>query len=161
MQVILSERAYLSIMSETSQRAETETGGTFLGCYENEIWYIVETIEPGSKSVFKESYFEYDREYTEQLINKKAQMYKSEMTLIGLWHRHPYSIDDFSPMDDETNSNYAKLSENGAISIIVNTDPEFRMTAYHVAQPLKYTKIKYNVGDNLIPKHLMQKRKKL
>ena len=160
MQIVFSKRAYLSIVSETSQKKETETGGTFLGCYENGIWYVIETIKPGPNSIFEKSYFEYDRKYTERQINKKARLYKSDMTLIGLWHSHLSSVDEFSPIDNETNSEYAKLSKNGAISIIVNTDLEFRMTAYHVVHPLKYTKIMYAVGDDLIPKYLIQRTTK-
>ena len=116
-------------MSEAVRKPETENGGTFLGCYKDDFWYVMETIEPGPNSVFTKSYFEYDREYTERLINKKARLYKSEMNLFGFWHSHPGSVDEFSPIDDETNSEYSKLSKNGAISIIVNIDPDFRMTA--------------------------------
>ena len=158
MQILFSKRAFLSIVSETSNRIETETGGTLLGCYDSKTWYVIETIDPGPKSVFMKSYFEYDQVYTERLINKRALLYKSDMTLIGLWHSHPDFNDEFSSMDDTTNANFAKLSKNGAISIIVNKDPEFRMTAYHVAWPLNYKKIKFSVGDNLKLGYLMQKR---
>jgi len=157
-QIIFTERSYLSVVFETSRQVETETGGTLLGCYENETWYVIETIEPGPKSVFQGGYFEYDREYTEKLINQKAKLYKTELTLIGVWHKHPGSFNEFSGMDDETNSAYAKLSKNGAVSVIVNVDPEFRMTAYHVSWPLKYSKVIFSVGDDLIPANLRARR---
>ena len=156
MRIIFSKRAYESVVSETFRNIENETGGTFLGCYENGIWYIVETIEPGPRSVFTKSYFEYDREYTEHQINKKSDLYKFYMTLVGLWHSHPDSVDEFSPIDNDTNLKYAMLSKNGAISVIVNVDPVFRLTAYHVALPFECTKITYDVGDDLFPKYLMQ-----
>jgi len=146
----------MAIISETSENIRTETGGIFLGCFENGSWYVIEAIDPGPKSVFQAAYFEYDRKYTEHLINKIARMYKANLTLIGLWHRHPGSFDEFSSTDDGTNSDYAKLSPNGAISILVNIDPKFRLTPYHVAWPLRYTRITYKVGDNLIPAHLVQ-----
>jgi hypothetical protein len=81
------------------------------------------------------------------------------LTLIGLWHRHPGSFDEFSSTDNGTNSDYAKLSPDGAISILVNIDPKFRITPYHVAWPLRYTKITYKVDDDLIPEHLLQLKK--
>ena len=159
MQVIFSDRAYMAILSETTEKIKTETGGIFLGCYENGNWYVVEAIDPGPKSVFQVAYFEYDKKYTEHLINKIARMYQAKLTLIGLWHRHPGSFDEFSSTDNGTNSDYAKLSPNGAISVLINIDPKFRITPYHVAWPLRYTKITYKVGDDLIPEHLFQLKK--
>lgn len=159
MQVIFSNRAYLAIIAETAEKMKTETGGIFLGCYENNNWYVIEAIDPGPKSVFQAAYFEYDRKYTEHLINKLSRMYQAKLTLIGLWHRHPGSFDEFSSTDDGTNAEYAKLSANGAISVLVNIDPKFRITPYHVAHPLRYTKISHKVGDDLIPEHLLQLKK--
>jgi integrative and conjugative element protein (TIGR02256 family) len=155
MQVIFSERAYTAILEETAEKIKTETGGVFLGCYENGIWYVIESIDPGPKSIFQVAYFEYDQKYTEHLINKIARLYQADLTLIGLWHRHPGSLDEFSSTDGGTNSDYARLSPNGAISVLVNIDPAFRMTPYHVGWPLKYTKITYKVSDELIPEHLL------
>jgi len=156
MQIIFSDRAYMAILSETIEKIKTETGGVFLGCYENGSWYVIEAIDPGPKSIFQVAYFEYDQKYTEHLINKLARMYQAKLSLIGLWHRHPGSMDIFSSTDAGTNSDYAKLSPNGAISILVNIDPKFRLTPYHVSWPLKYTKITYQVGDDLVPGHLLQ-----
>ena len=156
MQVIFSNRAYNSVVSEATEKINVETGGVFLGCYENEIWYVIETIEPGPKAVFQESYFEYDQQYVEYQINKAAQKYQAELTLIGNWHKHPGSLNEFSSTDDITNSEYAKLSTDGAISILVNTDPNFYITPFHMAWQLKYTKIDYKVGDELIPQNLLQ-----
>ncbi|MCL2645908.1 MAG: Mov34/MPN/PAD-1 family protein [Phycisphaerales bacterium] len=159
MQVIFSNRAYLSILAETSEKIKTETGGVFLGCYEKGNWYVVESIDPGPQSIFQAAYFEYDQKYTQHLINKIAQLYQAKLGLIGLWHRHPGSFDEFSSTDDGTNSDYAKLSPNGAVSVLVNLDPHFRVTPYHVAWPLRYAKITYQVGDDHIPGHLLQMKK--
>ena len=158
MEVIFSDRAYLAIITETHEKIKTETGGVFLGCYENGFWYVIETIDPGPKSIFQAAYFEYDQKYIVHLINKIARLYSHKLTLIGLWHRHPGSFDQFSGTDDGTNSDYAKLNANGAISVLINVDPSFRITPYHVAWPLKYSKIQYRVGDEFIPEHLMKLR---
>jgi len=156
MEIIFSNRAYLAIITETHEKIKVETGGVFLGCYENGIWYVVETIDPGPKSIFQAAYFEYDQKYTAHLINKIARLYESKLTLIGLWHRHPGSFDQFSGTDDGTNSDYAKLNPNGAVSVLINVDPKFRITPYHVAWPLRYSRIRHKVGDELIPEHLMR-----
>ena len=120
MKIIFTKRAYNSIVYEAVEKAGYETGGIFLGCHENGIWYVMENIGPGPEAVFTKSAFEYDHEFVERMINKKAALYKHEMNLIGLWHSHPESFNEFSVVDNEINSEYSKLSEDGAISIIVN-----------------------------------------
>jgi integrative and conjugative element protein (TIGR02256 family) len=156
MQVIFSNSAYNAVVFESTDKIDTETGGVFLGCFENKTWYVIETIEPGPKAIFQEAYFEYDHKYVESQINKIAQKYHAELTLIGNWHKHLGSFNKFTSTDDSTNSEYANLSNDGAISVLVNIDPDFRMTPYHVTLPLEYTKIDYKVGDELIPERLLQ-----
>lgn len=159
MKVIFSERAYTALLSETYEKITTETGGIFLGYYESDIWYIVEAIDPGPKSIFEVAYFEYDQKYVTHLINKIARLYKKDLSLLGLWHRHPGSFDIFSSTDDGTNISYAKLNKAGAISALVNIDPKFRLTVYHVSLPMgrvKYTPISYEVGDHLFPSGVLE-----
>ena len=156
MRVVFSDRAYIAIMAETTEKIKTETGGLFLGTFINDTWYVIEAIDPGINSVFEVAYFEYDQVYTQHLIRKIANLYESELSLIGLWHRHPGSFDIFSSTDDTTNIKYARLNEQGAISALVNIDPDFRLTVYSVDKRCKYTRIKYEVGDKLIPEELFR-----
>ena len=109
MKVVFSDRAYAAVLAETTEKIKTETGGLFLGVVERDTWYIVETIDPGPKSIFEVAYFEYDQQYTQHLINKVANLYDEKLNLIGLWHRHPGSFDVFSGTDDGTNTKYAKM----------------------------------------------------
>ena len=160
MKVCFSERAFAAVLAETTEKITTETGGLFLGAVENGTFYIVEAIDPGPKSVFEVAYFEYDQAYTQHLINKIANLYEEKLTLIGLWHRHPGSFDIFSGTDDGTNTKYAKMRSCGAISALVNIDPVFRLTMYHVAQPCRYSKISYEVGDHLIPEKYFKLKSK-
>ena len=53
------------------------------------------------------------------------------MDLLGLYHRHPGSFDRFSSTDMETNADYAKVIGNGTISLLVNVDPNIRLTCYY------------------------------
>ena len=156
MKVFFSDRAFASVLAETTEKIKTETGGLFLGKVVGDSWYIVEAIDPGPKSVFEVAYFEYDKNYTQHLINKIANLYQEKLELIGLWHRHPGSFDHFSSTDDGTNAKYASMRKEGAISGLVNIDPTFRFTMYHVARPCAYRKIAYEVGDDLIPDELLK-----
>lgn len=154
--VIFSNRAYATILAETSEKIKTETGGLFLGSKIDDTWYVIEVIDPGPMSIFRVDYFEYDQRYTQHLINKIANLYEEELSLIGLWHRHPGSFDVFSSTDDETNTKYAARSIYGAVSALVNVDPTFRLTVYHVTSPSKYERISFTVGDGLIPGCLLK-----
>ena len=156
MKVVFSDRAFAAIMAETTEKIKTETGGLFLGSFEDGIWYVIEAIDPGPKSIFEVAYFEYDQQYTQHLINKIANLYDKKLTLIGLWHRHPGSFDQFSSTDDGTNSKYARMRKEGAISALVNIDPEFRLTMYHVDQPCRYSVIEYDIGNHLIPDEMLR-----
>ena len=156
MEIIFSNRAYASVLAETTEKIRTETGGLFLGAVRDGAWYVVEAVDPGPNSVFEVAYFEYDRAYTQHLIRKLANLYESRLELIGLWHRHPGSFDVFSSTDDGTNAKYAAMRGEGAVSALVNVDPDFRITAYHVAPPCRYSKIPYRVGDELIPPELLR-----
>lgn len=156
MKVVFSNRAFASILAEATEKIKTETGGLFLGTVEDDIWYVIEAIDPGPKSVFEVAYFEYDQQYTQHLINKIANLYNHKLTLIGLWHRHPGSMDFFSSTDDGTNAKYAALNEKGAISALVNIDPQFRLTVYQVDKPCRYSRIEYDVGDHLIPDRYLE-----
>ncbi len=151
MEVIFSERAFISLLAEVKERITTETGGLFLGYYDNDTWYIIETCDPGMNAVFQMAYFEYDQAYTGHLLNKLARIYNIRPKLIGLWHRHPGSFDVFSATDDITNTKYSVMNPEGAISMLVNLDPDFRLSVYHVSYPHVYTKISYKIGDNYIP----------
>ena len=93
MKVVFTERAYISVLSETAEKIHTETGGIFLGYREGDIWHIVESIDPGPKSVFEVAYFEYDQKYVNHLSQKIARLYNRPLELLGLWHRHPGSFD--------------------------------------------------------------------
>ena len=157
LKVVFSNRAYTAVLAETLSKINTETGGAFLGKHIGDVWYIVESIDPGPKSIFKVDYFEYDQPYVQHLINKKALLYQSKLELIGLWHRHPGSFDIFSKTDGGTNSQYAAMRPEGTISMLVNLEPEFRFTIYHVGIPCTYTKLKsYEVGDELFPQELLK-----
>jgi len=157
-QVIFSDSSYLAIMAETYEKVGTETGGIFLGKYFEGKWYVLEVIDPGPNSIFQPAYFEYDTSYVNHLSNKIARFYKNGLELIGLWHRHPGSYSHFSATDDSTNREYAKICKNGAISALVNLDPNFRITVFYVPSSLKYIKLNYLVGSSYIPNEISLKK---
>jgi len=151
--IVISDRAFLSMTAEAHAFADRETGGIFLGAAADGVWHILEVIDPGYlNTVRNTAYFEYDQSYVTHLANVKSREYKNGLKLLGLWHRHPGSFDRFSPLDDQTNARFAEQNGRGALSALVNFDPDFRMTFFHVSIPLAYQRVKaVTVGDACIP----------
>jgi proteasome lid subunit RPN8/RPN11 len=156
--VIFAQDAFNTMMAETMHKHPVETGGILLGNIENGIWYVMESIEPGPGSIFQAHYFEYDHDFVNYLANARARRYQLPIRLLGLWHRHPGSFDVFSSTDDGTNRDFAKRNPLGAISGLVNIDPEFRFSLYHFDEALKYRKVGFEIDDEKIPSKFFLKK---
>lgn len=150
--VVFSNKAYNAIIDETIKKDPIETGGILLGhVLDNGTWIVMEVLPPGIHSTHEYAYFEYDEAFVNYLANSVASKYEQELSLLGLWHRHPGSMDYFSGTDDGTNAKFASISPCGAISGLVNVDPKFRLTMRHVSYPLQYDIVDFEVGDDIIP----------
>ncbi|MCM1451135.1 MAG: Mov34/MPN/PAD-1 family protein [Clostridium sp.] len=157
--VIISDKAYNAIIRESFAKHPVETGGIFLGyILDNGLWVVMEMIPPGFNGVFQPSYFEYDQNFVNYLGTSVANQYKEPLQVLGLWHRHPGSMDYFSSIDDGTNSDFASKNPYGVISGLVNIDPAFRLTMYHLdhndgvrPRNIAYSTVDVEVGDDLIP----------
>lgn len=140
--VVFSDKAYNAIIRETFEWEPVETGGILLGhILDNGVWLVTEVLPPGygegreGDNVHHEyGYFEYNQRFVNYLAKSVADQYEIPPYLLGLWHRHPGSMDVFSGTDDVTNSKFAAQSPKGAISGLINVDPQLRMTMYHLAQ---------------------------
>lgn len=157
--IVFSNKAYNAIIDETFKKDPIETGGILLGhVLDNGTWIVMEVLPPGIHSTHEYAYFEYDEAFVNYLANSVASKYEQELSLLGLWHRHPGSMDYFSGTDDGTNAKFAAISPCGAISGLVNVDPKFRLTMRHVAYPLKYDIVDFEVGDDIIPESYFELR---
>ncbi|HVG16586.1 MAG TPA: Mov34/MPN/PAD-1 family protein, partial [Chitinophagaceae bacterium] len=155
-EIIFSTRACNAMISETLDKIPTETGGILLGRVIDSVWYVLESIDPGPNSIFTITYFEYDTPYVNHLANMLSKQYKLELEVLGLWHRHPGSLDRFSNTDNGTNAAFARMTSKGAISGLINIDPTLRLTMYHVGYPLHYEQIPFKIGDHLLPGRLFE-----
>lgn len=157
--VIISDKAYNAMIRESFAKHPVETGGILLGyILDNGLWVVMEMIPPGINGVFETAYFEYDQDFVNYLGTSVANQYKESLQVLGLWHRHPGSMDYFSSTDDVTNSEFASRNPYGVISGLVNIDPSFRLTMYHLdhnngvrPRHIAYSTVDVEVGDDLIP----------
>lgn len=168
--VVFSDKAYNAIIRETFEWDPVETGGILLGhILDNGCWIVMEVLPPGysegreGDNVHHEmGYFEYNQRFVNYLANSVATQYKIPLELLGLWHRHPGSMDYFSSTDDGTNKTFASQNPNGAISGLVNVDPKLRMTMYYIrhndtgmGRP-NYLTVDVEVGSDLIPEEYFE-----
>ena len=164
--VVFSNKAYNAIIRESFDKDPVETGGILLGhILDNGVWIVMEVLPPGIKCIFERAYFEYDDAFVNYLAQSVANQYKIPLELLGLWHRHPGSMDVFSSTDDGTNTTFALQNPSGVISGLVNIDPQFRLTMYHMENPRNvvrqyarpnYERIDVEVGDDIIPEEYFQ-----
>ncbi len=164
--IVFSNKAYNAIIRESFDKDPVETGGILLGhILDNGVWIVMEVLPPGIKCIFERAYFEYDNTFVNYLAQSVANQYKIPLELLGLWHRHPGSMDTFSSTDDGTNTTFAQQNSNGVISGLVNIDPRFRLTMYHMDNPgnmirqynrPNYERIEIEVGDDIIPEEYFQ-----
>jgi hypothetical protein len=131
-EVIMSERANASIHAECLSHGDMETGGILLGHIRDGVAYIVEAIGPGIDATHTPNFYACDARYHNHLLQKVGRVYEDIPELIGLWHRHPGSLDTFSGTDLGTNEEFRKASGGTCISMLVNFDPDFRMTSYAI-----------------------------
>lgn len=164
--VVFSNKAYNAIIRESFDKDPVETGGILLGhVLDNGVWIVMEVLPPGINSIFQYAYFEYDEAFVNYLAQSVANQYKRPLDLLGLWHRHPGSMDVFSTTDDGTNATFARQNSAGVISGLVNIDPNFRITMYHLDHPTgrlmgrpNYSVVDVEVGDDIIPDEYFELR---
>ena len=143
--VFFSEDAFRDILLETHERIYTETGGVMLGKIYDDNWIVLEVVDPGPNSYFDRTLFEYDNEYQEHLANKIARRYSS-LELLGLWHRHPDHLNDFSYTDFETFRKFVSFENRGILSGLVNFVPNFQFTLYYVNRNFTlYHEVEYQI----------------
>lgn len=112
--VVLSNRAYLSVLSEVYSRDPLKTGGIFFGNVKNGVWYVAEASDPGVYTLHTHAHHEMDNNYHNHIYPVLSRLYRHGLCLLGLWHRHPGSLDTFSSDDDRTNHSFAEVIGNGA-----------------------------------------------
>lgn len=156
--IVFSDRAVSQIKSETAAHPDTETGGILVGMVRNGTFYVLESSDPGYNGLVRSAaYFEYDHQYAMHQVTVLTRLYRERLDLLGLWHRHPGSLDRFSQTDDGTNQLFAELCPQGALSLLVNVDPTFRLTSYVVRSPHEYERAAFvEAGDRHLPEGVLR-----
>ena len=153
--VLLNDRAYASIISEVLKNGKNETGGVLVGNIVNGIWYVIDSLDPGLETTNQQTYFQWDADYVNHLVETISLIYRYPVTILGFWHRHPGSMDFFSATDEDTIRSNLRESRFGLLSMLVNIDPELRMSFYYCWEESLH-RVHYDVGDEYFPVELLE-----
>ncbi len=129
--VVISDRAFISIMAEAISRDPVETGGVLFGAVSGDTMYVVEATDPGKNAFHSTVHLEMNTEYLNHVFPVISRLYKHDLDLLGLWHRHPGDFNRFSEDDDATNARYAEAIGGGTLSILLNFTPDGKLTVYY------------------------------
>lgn len=152
---VFSNRAYAAVIDEVLRNGYNETGGIFIGNIWRRVWYIVDCIDPGQSTINEPAFFTWDSNYVNHLLGCTGSLYKYPLSLLGFWHRHPGSMDTFSGTDIGTICANLRDCPHGLLSMLVNIDPELRMTFYYCYGD-SMMKIHYDHGDEYFPRELLE-----
>ena len=153
--VVMSNRAYSSVISEVMKNDMNETGGIFLGVIYNRVWYVLDAIDPGITTTNYRDFFQWDADYVNHLADRLRTIYRYPVTILGFWHRHPGSMDFFSGTDENTIRSNLENCQYGLLSMLVNIDPLLRMTYYYCYDET-ITRVNYDHGDEYFPVELLE-----
>lgn len=158
--IVFRSDAFVAMVSELECAGILETGGILIGVIHDETWYVVDHIDPGYKNVVRTVVgFEYDQEYVNHLATVRNRAYGEALSVLGLWHRHPGSFDSFTSTDKKTNEGFARISEQGAISLIINLDPILRISAFHLTSSGEYSRIEnISIAAGALPEDISKQR---
>lgn len=155
--VFLSEKAYKSLFSECNAYIDSklETGGVLLGVIDNEGYYIIENILPGSNAKHGKYSFEYDASYINNEVTRVNSKHRINLEVLGLWHTHWEGLPLFSITDMELNIKYTKAFERDIISILVIGCQEIELFAYKIDCEGNIQLLPLKTGDEYIPAQYM------
>ena len=153
--VVMTRRAFAAIFSATLRNGKNETGGVFIGHIYKGIFYIIDSIDQGLATTNLQEYFQWDADYVNHLVEILSTIYRFPVTIIGFWHRHPGDMDFFSLTDENTIRSHLKSSKFGLLSMLVNLDPDFRMTFFYCWKDT-LTRVRYDVGDEYFPAEILE-----
>lgn len=147
--IVISDRAYTSIIAEALSRDPDETGGILLGIVDKDIWYVVEATDPGLSTFHDRVHHEMDEKYHNHVYPVISRLYENDLCLLGLWHRHPGTLNTFSGDDNRTNSSYSDAIGNGTLSFLLNFVPDGQLTCYYLdgKGAGSYYKPEVRIGD--------------
>lgn len=131
--VVLSPLAWTLMISQSYLNDPNETGGALLGYRDGTTVHVTVALPSGPRSQASPVMLKYNEEFQNYVFGVITELMGQKAGLLGLWHRHPGSLDRFSGVDAVAHEQFGKVL-NGVTSLLVNLGPEGapRVTGYFV-----------------------------
>lgn len=133
--VVLSPLAWALMISQSYLNNPNETGGALLGYRDGTTVHVTVALPPGPRSQASPVMLKYNEEFQNYVFGVITELMGQKAGLLGLWHRHPGSLDRFSGVDAVAHEQFGKVLNGEVISLLLNLDgPEGapRVTGYFV-----------------------------
>lgn len=132
----ISHAAIRQIKNELRLFPNEETGGVILGWRFPHFWIAILSTTSGKQSRHEKSRFIMGEEEISNEVAFCRKQFRFPLSVIGYWHKHNHEGCRFSGEDQRTNSQFAKLSPCGAVSILaaVSEPGKAKLYAFHIAR---------------------------
>lgn len=155
-EVIFSQRACNSILSESIYRKPNETAGILLGTVLDSNWYVIEAMDVGLDHILSANAPSYDIPYINHLLALLSRQYLFEVKILGYWGSISKGCADFSSIDKSAILSIDKTDDKGGITCLINMDTTISLTVYYKGFSLKSEKVNYKIRDHLLPKKVLK-----
>ncbi|MGN7471999.1 ThiF family adenylyltransferase [Brevibacillus sp. SAFN-007a] len=98
--ILITQEAYESVVYESRESGDFETGGVIVGFYTGDGRVVVmDASPPGPNAVRKKDWFERDVEFCQKFLDEAVEKMGKRGYYIGEWHFHPTGTNKPSPQD--------------------------------------------------------------
>ena len=131
--VVLSPLAWALMVSQSCVANPNETGGALLGYRDGTTVHVTVALPSGPRSQASPVMLKYNEEFQNYVFGVITELMGQKGGLLGLWHRHPGSLDRFSGVDAVAHEQFGKVLNGEVLSLLITLDGGApRVTGYFV-----------------------------
>lgn len=141
------------MVSNIETLPDTETGGVLLGFFRENTIEILEAIGPGPDAILETSHAKVDMTYINYSVQQLSNIYKINVIIVGLWHKHNNNINPpFSSEDIKALRSLREYCGNDIISLLFQYDADSNqyMLTTHMFNPDSNSTypVSFNIGSS-------------
>ncbi len=149
--VLIARDAYEFMKNEGSRSGDIETGGILMGFRSGTGNLIITKVSgPGPSSIRRSDWFERDRDFCQQVLDKTVAELGERGQYVGEWHYHPRDTNQPSGRDLQSLTEIA-LQANYAtdepVLVILSPDLEFAFTIHPASKSYVSTDFKITSSE--------------
>lgn len=146
----ISNRSLAAMVSGIERYPDTENGGLLLGRARNTEIDVIEAIEAGENATHKKGKVFCDIKSMEYITNTIRELYKDEVNIIGVWHKHNHNLNPpFSLDDNYCHKELCAYLKQDIISILFqkNKESEYSMRVFRYRMSHQLIEEAFDIED--------------